>query len=268
MKIIQKAKSENRIKTTLGLYEKHHILPKVLFPLWSNKKFNLVLLTLREHYFCHLLLKKIYPSSKMTSACFLIAVRFLAYSSREYERIKNEWANELSQIQKGKTGFFTGKFHSEESRKKISQNTKFGMSQMTETEKEKLKTALGKTPYNKGKTNKELFGEKKANEIKEKLSILHKGKPSNRKGVKLSEETRKKIGDGARGKVHSQESKEKMRLSSLGKISYQRGVTCIETGEVFQSIKEASEKYKISHLGDKIKKQQKYKGLTFIFTSY
>lgn len=50
MKIIKKAKSENRYKADGIYYETHHILPKSLFPLWKNKKSNLVLLTARRTF--------------------------------------------------------------------------------------------------------------------------------------------------------------------------------------------------------------------------
>lgn len=68
--IINKAKSENRKKGHNIYYESHHILPKSLFPLWKTRKSNLVLLTAREHFFCHQLLTKIYPSKAMSYALF------------------------------------------------------------------------------------------------------------------------------------------------------------------------------------------------------
>ena len=46
-------------------FEFHHILPKSIFPNWSTRDSNIVPLTAREHFFCHQLLTKIYPSSEM-----------------------------------------------------------------------------------------------------------------------------------------------------------------------------------------------------------
>jgi hypothetical protein len=66
--IIKKAKSENRQKGKGIYYERHHILPKSLFPLWDKEKKNLVLLTAREHFFCHQLLTKIYPTLRHESS--------------------------------------------------------------------------------------------------------------------------------------------------------------------------------------------------------
>lgn len=61
--IISHAKSEEKLglrkKGNGTYYEAHHILPKSLFPLWENRKSNLVLLTARERLFCHQLLIKI-----------------------------------------------------------------------------------------------------------------------------------------------------------------------------------------------------------------
>ena len=71
-KIIKKAQSENRSKTSGIYYERHHILPKSIFPLWKNKASNIVLLTIREHLFCHKLLVKIYPSWQMGCALALM----------------------------------------------------------------------------------------------------------------------------------------------------------------------------------------------------
>ena len=88
MNIINNAKSQNR-KRGEHYYESHHILPKSLYPLWSNNKHNLVLLTAREHFVCHLLLTKIFPSYQMNLAyCRLALDGRRKISSRDYERAK------------------------------------------------------------------------------------------------------------------------------------------------------------------------------------
>lgn len=55
LRVIKKAKEEElnglRKKGNGNYYERHHILPKSLFPLWSKRKSNIVLLTAREHFF-------------------------------------------------------------------------------------------------------------------------------------------------------------------------------------------------------------------------
>ena len=74
-----------------GYYERHHILPKSLFPLWKKRRTNIVLLTAREHFFCHQLLSKIYPSKEMAYALIAFTIRpnsNYKISSREYEQLK------------------------------------------------------------------------------------------------------------------------------------------------------------------------------------
>lgn len=100
MKIIENAKKQNRRKGDGVYYECHHILPKSLFPLWKNKKCNLVLLTAREHFFCHQLLEKIYPNSNMFLALWYLANdgQNKYCSSREYQKLKERYT--LTEIHK------------------------------------------------------------------------------------------------------------------------------------------------------------------------
>ena len=78
MLIVERAKSEEKLglrkKGNGEYYERHHILPKSLFPLWAKKKSNLVLLTARENFFCHQLLTKIYSSKEMYSALWMLSI--------------------------------------------------------------------------------------------------------------------------------------------------------------------------------------------------
>jgi hypothetical protein len=60
--IINKAKSENRLKGRGMYYEKHHIMPRCLGG--SDNKSNLVLLTAREHFICHWILTRLYPNNR------------------------------------------------------------------------------------------------------------------------------------------------------------------------------------------------------------
>jgi hypothetical protein len=73
--IIQNSWDKNRIKTDREYFESHHIIPEFMFinskrsrkpghlPGNPNDKDNLVLLTPREHFLCHVLLYKIYKGS-------------------------------------------------------------------------------------------------------------------------------------------------------------------------------------------------------------
>lgn len=127
MKIILNAKDEEkrglRKKKNGTIYESHHIFPKSLFPQYKNIKSNKVLLTLREHYFCHLLLIKIFPSSEMYAAlCFMSEDKKHGepcMPSRLFEKMK--LAKKEMSSKGGKT---TAKRWTDEERKKASEKKK------------------------------------------------------------------------------------------------------------------------------------------------
>ena len=56
-----------------GYNEKHHIIPKCIGG--TNNKDNIVKLTAREHFLCHLLLVEIYPNEpKLKYALWLMSI--------------------------------------------------------------------------------------------------------------------------------------------------------------------------------------------------
>ena len=103
--IIEKAKS----RTISSYTENHHIIPKSLGG--SNSKDNLVALTAREHFVCHLLLTKMTEAdarSKMAMAVFYLTGRGKAKernnvikNSRLYENLRKEHALCVSKQKKG-----------------------------------------------------------------------------------------------------------------------------------------------------------------------
>lgn len=120
--IINSAKNQSRkrLKRNNPLYiyyEKHHIIPKSLSG--SNDKDNLVLLTAREHFICHILLTKfIIPNSsnyhKMIRAAHNMIrnsktqdVRYI--NSRLYQTIRSEFCKTQSISQSGKGNSQYGK---------------------------------------------------------------------------------------------------------------------------------------------------------------
>lgn len=100
LEIIKKAKQENRVKGNGIYYEAHHVLPRSIFPLWSKRKSNIVLLTGREHFFCHQLLTKIFPCREMHIALFYMANnsgRLYGHcTSKEYARLRTLVSEERS----------------------------------------------------------------------------------------------------------------------------------------------------------------------------
>lgn len=118
-------------------YEIHHIVPKSLGG--TNQKSNLVKLTAKEHYVCHLLLMKMYSDKKakqkMASAfLYMSKVRNdhtkRRYTSILYERHKIIRQKILSEQMSGSGNPMFGKVHSEKTRNKIS-NARIGVNTNT-----------------------------------------------------------------------------------------------------------------------------------------
>lgn len=124
MRIISHAKSEEslgiRKRGNGNYYEAHHILPRSLFPNWIKRKSNMVLLTAREHFFCHQLLTKIYPHSKMWRALAAFQRKSKGQkrilTSKQYQICKE--AN--SKAQKGKPAWNKGIPRTAEEKAKMS----------------------------------------------------------------------------------------------------------------------------------------------------
>ena len=92
-----------------GYVEHHHIIPRSEGG--SDNKSNIVALTAREHYICHLLLAKIYNDYKMLSAVVFMQCkatyhhRYFKFNSRLYACIRKEFAEK----QKNKIPWNKGK---------------------------------------------------------------------------------------------------------------------------------------------------------------
>ena len=157
-----------------GYVEHHHIIPRSEGGPDNND--NIVALTAREHYICHLLLAKIYNDYKMLSAVVFMQCktkrqkRDFKFNSHLYEQIRKDFSIKNSEAHKGKQAWNKGIPQSEEAKKKNSEAHK------------------GKPSHLKGK---HLTAETKA-----KLSAARKGK----KFKPLSDEHKKAISDGNKGR--------------------------------------------------------------------
>ena len=136
--IIANAQSRNLLPEIQ--VEKHHILPKSLGG--SNSPSNLVKLTLREHFICHILLTKMTiekDRTKMVYAlwkmCHSTKSKLTAFkiTSRKYNSIKSlmskirtsedftpEWRAKISASCKGKSSWNKGVNRTDEEKSKIS----------------------------------------------------------------------------------------------------------------------------------------------------
>lgn len=113
--IIQNASDSTRSKKD-RYYESHHIIPKSFDG--NNTRANLVLLTPREHFLCHLLLPKMLcdpiKAGKMVYAFFRMKDKYK--NSRMFDRFKTAYGKLIT----GENNKFFGKKHTPETLKKIS----------------------------------------------------------------------------------------------------------------------------------------------------
>ena len=228
MLIIEHAKSEQKLglrkKENGEYYERHHILSKSLFPLWAKRKSNLVLLTAREHFFCHQLLTKLYPGKEMAYALYAFITRPNAdyeITSREYERLKLEFSMFISN--RNINNNYAKGHHW-----KLSDETKKNMSKarkgkpLSEKNKLSIKEYIDKNIT--GKTYEEIFGEEKAALIKEKMSSAKKGKTH-------------------KSKPQKEETKNRIRVS----MKNRKAIKCIETNQIFPSIRTCANYFSIDN---------------------
>ena len=192
--IIYRAKSRPEI---MSYTEKHHIVPKSLGG--SNGRENLVVLTAREHFICHMLLVRMTENNnryKMVHAAIGMK-RSRSYqpryiNSRLYETLKKEFAIISSNRNKGKSP-------SVETRLKMSIAGK-GKQKSAET---KMKMSIAAT----GKSNGPMSDNEKL-----KRSVALRGRESPNKGNRyiLTTSQKAKISASNKRRILSPETKLKI----------------------------------------------------------
>lgn len=238
--IISHAKSEEKLglrkKGNGEYYERHHILPISLFPLWEKRKSNLVLLTAREHFFCHQLLSKIYPNSNMMLALWRLANdghhNYIVKNSKEYEKLRIKVSEKLSKLYKGKSknkGLWNS--FSEEKKKEIKQKVR------------KSKELNGTLPI--GEKNG-MFGKKWSDHPEWKRRDISGKNNPNFNNHKLAGENNPMYGKRLKDFM-SEESYENMikKRSEALKGKNCKKVLCIEENKIIKSLEEASKYYQI-----------------------
>lgn len=171
----------NRIP--LSYVERHHIIPKSLGG--SNSQSNIVKLTAREHYICHLLLTKMVNGEarkKMVYALWILSNKTSKKNSRIYQSTRESFA-ELMKKRK----------HSPETIEKMKKAQK-GKT-ISQAHRERLRvinTGLVRNFTNEHRENLSKAGKGRVitPEWREKLSQANKGQG---KGRKLSDETKAKL---------------------------------------------------------------------------
>ena len=193
--LIERAQLENRTKSSSIYFESHHIMPKCLGG--TNEKFNLVLLTPKEHFIAHKLLCEIYPTTDklqyalwaMMNLCNHQQIRDYSISSTEYERVRIKYQS-LMKTPKTK-----------EHRNKLSASW---------TDERRKNASIILSNRNKLRTSKNhpLYGKKRPEHsklMKEKYSLVKKT---------ISTEIREKISKTLTGRLLSNETKQKMKQTA------------------------------------------------------
>lgn len=108
----------NKLDKKLECVERHHIIPRCVGG--TDEKSNIVSMTPREHFLCHLLLTKIYNDKstvnyhKLLKAFFMMfsysknnSTRYLKINSKMYEKLRVEWieSQRLSQAGENNSQF-------------------------------------------------------------------------------------------------------------------------------------------------------------------
>jgi hypothetical protein len=172
LKIYNSIVERGKDRVITGYTETHHIIPKCLGG--SNDYWNLVVLTAKEHFICHLLLCEIYPKNiKLRFALWNMCNVKRKYqdrykiNSRLYNLIRKEYSKSVTGVN----------------------NPSFGRS-LTEEQKAKISLSrIGKyggeknSFYGKKHTDetreilrKKNFGKKHSDDAKKKMSESHKNK--------------------------------------------------------------------------------------------
>lgn len=123
----------------LSVYtEKHHIVPKSMGG--SNRKSNIAVLTAREHFMVHWLLKKIHKSKSMTYAFFAMTKMGNKsqerYTSHSFKYARESMASHLSNNMSGKNHPFYGL--------KGKDSPSYGMKRGEEARKNMSEACMGK----------------------------------------------------------------------------------------------------------------------------
>jgi hypothetical protein len=186
-RIIEKASN----REIVGYTEVHHIIPKSLGG--GDDIQNLVNLTAREHFICHILLTKFTTGTEkykmIRAAVFMKSSNSYQYrymNSRLYETARIEFSKMQSERQLGENNSYFGKKHSTKTKQKMSQTKK----------------GKHNNSWNTGLTAQSSL---KLKQVGENISKAKKGVPSKKKGLPgkaASIETRIKMSQARKGNFY------------------------------------------------------------------
>ena len=198
---------ENRkINKLEGYKENHHIIPRSLGG--TNDTDNIVKLTAREHFICHVLPTKFTTGTDRHK--MLYAANMMSQISRDYQsryipksKIYEMLKKEFGQMHSTR---LAGKQLTVEHRNKISQSLKGRVS----------------TPETIQKRVAKNTGKKRTPEQKERMSLAQKGKNPTQYTVEQKIDISKKISKALKGKPKSKEHKQKLSDYFTGRSTGKR----------------------------------------------
>ena len=227
-----------------GYYEFHHIIPKCMGG--NNNQDNLVLLTMREHLFAHLLLVKIYPDH--IGILNAINAMFCCGKSRivdiKYTRLRS--TKVVASIRE--------KALSRPITDEIRQHMRDGHKNITDEQREhwrKGSTGRIQTKETRLKRSKTLTGRTFSETHKENISKAKKGKVA----YWPTKETNKKRSKSIKlfYETHKKSNEDKLKMSERAKVSRtdKRGTKhkfkVIDKNEkIFDSVKECAKYYGVN----------------------
>ena len=138
-----------------GYTEKHHILPRSMFPQHTKDKNNIVIVTARIHFLLHYMLWKAYRNHKTWNA-----FKFMNSMSNNHKRYFNSRLYQTLRSEMKLTDEHKAKISKKLKGRVFSEETKAKMS-----------------AWQKGVPKPELVGSKRTNETKAKMSAWQKGVP-------------------------------------------------------------------------------------------
>jgi len=199
--IINRAKSEGRVKSKDTYYEAHHIVPVCLGGEGDTGRWrthpNIVLLTGREHFLCHWLLHSMRPENQKLTKAFVMMCNVKDKVQQRYVPSSRviEYARMLHiQCSRGSAGYWKGKHLTEEAKEKL-RKCNIGRTHTEDTKKKLRQRSTGRT------------------HTEESIKKMSESK----KGVKFTDDHREKLKQAKLGNSHSQETRNKMSKTKLGK---------------------------------------------------
>jgi hypothetical protein len=164
--------------------EKHHIVPKSIVPAYKSEKSNLVKLTAKEHFICHLLLTKFTKDKDYFRMC------------KALSKMTQNFYHERR---------FTAGYYSLARRANSEAMRKYNPA---------------KSASVRARLSEKSVGRKHSEETKKKISLSNKGRVSPNRGKTLgprSIETKQKISETKKGQTQTEEHKRKAAAARLGR---------------------------------------------------